>query len=64
MHGHRMSGTKRYNNNWQARLSYAYSRGRGNTGSGQADNANSQLGADLNLDNEIGPTSEFGPDTS
>jgi hypothetical protein len=37
-------------------LSYAYSRGRGNTPTGQADQANSQLGADLNLDNDIGPT--------
>ena len=26
-----VSGTKRYGNNWQARISYAYSRGRGNT---------------------------------
>jgi hypothetical protein len=51
-----VSGTKRYSNNWQGRLSYAYSRGRGNSASGQADSASSQFGADLNLDNDIGPT--------
>jgi hypothetical protein len=51
------SGTKRYSNNWQARVSYAYSRGRGNTPAGQADDAVSQFLGDLNLDNEYGPTS-------
>ncbi len=51
-----VSATKRYSNNWQGRLSYAYSRGRGNTPTGQADNAFSQLGADLNLDSDVGPT--------
>jgi hypothetical protein len=51
-----VSATKRYSNNWQGRLSYAYSRGRGNTPSGQADMAISQFGADLNLDNDEGPT--------
>jgi hypothetical protein len=50
------SGTKRYSNNWQARVSYAYSRGRGNVPSGQADAADSQFLGDLNLDNEYGPT--------
>ena len=50
------SGTKRYANNWQARISYAFSRGRGNTPTGQADNAESQFLGDLNLDNEYGPT--------
>ena len=32
-----VSGTKRYGNNWQARISYAFSRGRGNVPTGQAD---------------------------
>ena len=51
-----VSGTKRYGNNWQARLSYAFSRGRGNTADGQATTANSQVLGDLNLDRDIGPT--------
>jgi hypothetical protein len=51
------SGTKRYSNNWQARISYAYSRGRGNLPTGQADVPDSQFIGDLNLDNEYGPTS-------
>ena len=50
------SGTKRYSNNWQARVSYAYSRGRGNLPTGQADVPNSQFLGDLNLDNDYGPT--------
>jgi hypothetical protein len=50
------SGTKRYSNNWQARVSYAYSRGRGDLPTGQADIAESQFLGDLNLDNEYGPT--------
>ena len=50
------SGTKRYANNWQARMSYAYSRGRGNVPTGQAEVADSQFLGDLNLDNEYGPT--------
>jgi hypothetical protein len=50
------SGTKRYSNNWQARVSYAYSRGRGNLPTGQADVPNSQFIGDLNLDNDYGPT--------
>jgi hypothetical protein len=50
------SGTRRYANNWQARVSYAYSRGRGNVPTGQADIADSQFLGDLNLDNEYGPT--------
>ena len=50
------SGTKRYADNWQARVSYAYSRGRGNLPTGQADVAESQFIGDLNLDNEYGPT--------
>ena len=52
-----VSGTKRYGNNWQARLSYAYSRGRGNTPDGQAGfAAPSQFLDDLRLENEVGPT--------
>jgi hypothetical protein len=51
-----VSGTKRYGNNWQARISYAYSRGRGNVPTGQADAADSQFLGELNLDNEYGPT--------
>jgi hypothetical protein len=52
-----VSGTKRYGNNWQARLSYAWSRGRGNTPDGQAVIvSNSQFLDDLRLDAEVGPT--------
>jgi hypothetical protein len=51
-----VSGTRRYANGWQARLSYAYSRGRGNVPTGQADTPDSQFIGDLNLDNEYGPT--------
>jgi len=50
------SGTKRYSNRWQARVSYAYSRGRGNVPTGQALVSDSQFLGDLNLDNEFGPT--------
>ncbi len=52
-----MSGTKRYSNGWQGRLSYAYSRGRGNTPDGQAViQQPSQFLGELRLDNEVGPT--------
>jgi hypothetical protein len=51
-----VSGTKRYGNNWQARVSYAYSHGRGNVPTGQTDTPDSQFLGDLNLDNEYGPT--------
>jgi hypothetical protein len=52
-----VSGTKRYANRWQARLSYAYSRGRGNTPDGQAVLTQpSQFLDDLRLDTEEGPT--------
>ena len=51
-----VSGTKRYSNNWQARVSYAFSRGRGNVPTGQALVSDSQFLGDLNLDNEYGPT--------
>ena len=51
-----VSGTKRVSNGWSARLSYAFSRGRGNTATGQADTANSQVLGDFNQDLEYGPT--------
>ena len=52
-----LSATKRPTNGLMARVSYAYSRGRGNTASGQADTINSQVLGDLRLTgNEIGPT--------
>jgi hypothetical protein len=51
-----ISGTKRYANNWQARVSYAYSHGRGNVATGQADTPVSQFLDNLNLDNDYGPT--------
>ena len=51
-----VSGTKRFSDGWQGRLSYAWSRGRGNNSTGQADPAISQFLGDLKLDNEIGPT--------
>ena len=52
-----VSGTKRYANRWQARLSYAYSKGEGNTPDGQAVLTQpSQFLDDLRLDTEIGPT--------
>jgi hypothetical protein len=52
-----VSGTKRYSNRWQGRLSYAWSRGRGNTPDGQATEVTrSQFLDDLRLENEIGPT--------
>jgi hypothetical protein len=51
-----VSGTKRLSNNWSARMSYAFSRGRGNVGTGQADQADSQFLGDLNQDREYGPT--------
>jgi Carboxypeptidase regulatory-like domain/TonB-dependent Receptor Plug Domain len=51
-----VSGTKRFSDGWQGRLSYAWSRGRGNTSTGQADPAISQVLDNLNLDRDIGPT--------
>jgi hypothetical protein len=51
-----VSGTKRMSNGWQGRLSYAWSRGRGNTATGQADSAPDQFLGDLNLDANVGPT--------
>lgn len=51
-----VSVAKRYSRGYQARVSYAYSKGRGNTASGQGDTSNSQLLGDLRLDQEVGPT--------
>ena len=52
-----VSGTKRVSDSWQARLSYAWSRSRGNTPDGQAVlQAPSQFLDELRLDNEVGPT--------
>lgn len=48
---------KRLSRGTRARVSYAYSRGRGNTDSGQADTVISQSLTDLRLDTQIGPTS-------
>jgi hypothetical protein len=51
-----VSGTKRLSNGWSSRMSYAFSRGRGNVPTGQADTADSQFIGDLNQDLEYGPT--------
>jgi hypothetical protein len=51
-----VSLNKRYSQGYSARLSYAYSRGEGNTPTGQAETINSQFLDDLRLDTEIGPT--------
>jgi hypothetical protein len=51
-----VSGTKRLSHGLSARVSYAYSRGRGNTATGQNDPLNSQFLDDLRLDTEEGPT--------
>jgi hypothetical protein len=48
--------TKRLSAGFNGRLSYAYSRGRGNVATGQADIAHYQFLDDLNLDQEHGPT--------
>jgi hypothetical protein len=55
-HTVQVSGTKRYSRGLMARLSYAWSRGRGNTNTGQADNVVSQFLDDLRLETEEGPT--------
>lgn len=55
-HTVQVSGTRRLNDNWQGRLSYAWSRGRGNVSTGQADPAIFQVLGDLNLDKNVGPT--------
>lgn len=51
-----VSVTQRARGGFSGRASYAYSRGRGNVATGQADTANSQILDDLNLDNDQGPT--------
>lgn len=48
--------TQRQRAGFSGRASYAFSRGRGNVPTGQADTAISQVGADLNLDNDFGPS--------
>ena len=48
---------KRMSAGSRMRVSYAYSRGRGNTDSGQGDSVVSQFLDDLRLDTELGPTS-------
>lgn len=48
--------TKRLSGGFNGRLSYAYSRGRGNVATGQADTANNQLLDQLNQDLDFGPT--------
>ena len=52
-----VSVEKRYAQGYQVRLSYAYSRGRGNTDSGQADTIDTQFIDDLRLNLSEGPTS-------
>jgi hypothetical protein len=51
-----VSATKRPSGGISGRISYAYSKGKGNTPTGQADQAISQFLDDLNLDNDVGPT--------
>lgn len=51
-----VSLTQRQRGGFSGRASYAFSRGRGNVPTGQADTAISQVGADLNLDNDFGPS--------
>jgi hypothetical protein len=51
-----VSLTQRQRAGLTGRVSYAFSRGRGNTATGQADNALSQVAGDLRLDNDEGPT--------
>jgi Carboxypeptidase regulatory-like domain/TonB-dependent Receptor Plug Domain len=51
-----VSMTQRQRGGFSGRVSYAFSRGRGNVSTGQADTAVSQVLGDLNLDNDLGPT--------
>ncbi len=53
--------TKRPTHGVSARVSYSYSKGRGNTATGQADTVNSQFLNDLRLDTDEGPTSSDRP---
>jgi hypothetical protein len=52
-----LSIEKRLSQGARMRVSYAYSRGRGNTDSGQGDSVASQVLGDMRLDTEVGPTS-------
>jgi hypothetical protein len=52
-----LSVEKRMSRGNRLRVSYAFSRGRGNTDSGQGDDIVSQYLGDLRLDTEVGPTS-------
>jgi hypothetical protein len=52
-----VSLAKRYSHGYSARLSYSYSKGRGNTDSGQADQIDTQFLDDLRLEQNEGPTS-------
>jgi hypothetical protein len=56
-----VSATKRQSNGWQARVSYAYSRAKGTTGTGQAATSDSQFLEDLRLDQEYGPANTDRP---
>ena len=56
-----VSATKRQSNGWQARVSYAYSRAKGTTPTGQAAGSDSQFLDDLRLDQEYGPASTDRP---
>jgi hypothetical protein len=52
-----VSAEKRMSRGARMRVSYAWSRGRGNTDSGQGDTIVSQFLDELRLDTEVGPTS-------
>jgi hypothetical protein len=52
-----VSAEKRMSRGSRMRVSYAWSRGRGNTDSGQGDSIVSQFLDELRLDTEVGPTS-------
>jgi hypothetical protein len=56
-----VSATKRQSNGWTARVSYAFSRARGNTATGQGGLSASQFMDDLRLENEVGPASTDRP---
>jgi hypothetical protein len=56
-----ISATKRQSNGWTARVSYAFSRARGNTATGQGGLSASQFLDDMRLDREIGPAATDRP---
>ena len=60
-HSIQVSATKRQSNGWQARVSYAYSRAKGTTPTGQSVASDSQFLDDLRLDREYGPASTDRP---